>query len=147
VINVATKKKKKKKQKKTKQKTKQNKKKKQKQKQKNNQKKKKPKKPGHPCNKERLEINNKKYLKYPIYRFLDAMQKYNLNSHKNMSPSEASNPIAGDTEKCNIALAQDNNFKMTIMNIFKGLKRILISPLMKSIKARITVEQNNVNNS
>lgn len=47
-----------------------------------------------------------------------------MNSQENMSPSEASNPIAVGPEKCNVATAQDKDFKMTIMNIFKDLKRI-----------------------
>lgn len=36
-----------------------------------------------------------------------------------MSPPETSNPITVDSEKYNIAEAQDKDFKITIMNIVK----------------------------
>ena len=36
-----------------------------------------------------------------------------------MSPLESSNPAATSTEKCNITQAQDKDFKISIMNMFK----------------------------
>lgn len=40
-----------------------------------------------------------------------------------MSPLEASNPITVDPEKCNVADAQDKDFRIAIMNMFKLLKK------------------------
>lgn len=47
-----------------------------------------------------------------------------------MPPPEASNPIAIGPEKSNLAEAQDNDFKIAIMNMFKTLEGILVNALI-----------------
>jgi hypothetical protein len=45
-----------------------------------------------------------------------------MNSQENVPALEASNPIARGSGKCNISEAQDKNFKISIINIFKDIK-------------------------
>jgi hypothetical protein len=65
-------------------------------------------------------------------------------SQHNMPPPESSNPILLDSEKCNIAEAQDKDFKTVIMNMFKGLRENMNKFLIKSVKTQ-TIELNNKN--
>lgn len=45
-----------------------------------------------------------------------------MNKQVNMPPPEASNPTAIDTKQSNLAPAQDKDFRIVIMNMFKTLK-------------------------
>lgn len=48
----------------------------------------------------------------------------NMNSEEVMPPTEGSNPMAISIKKSNLAQEQDKGFKIAIMSMFKGLKRV-----------------------
>lgn len=54
----------------------------------------------------------------------------NMTIQGNLPPPESSNPFAVVSEKCSIPEAQDNDFKVSITDMFKGLKEYMNKSLI-----------------
>lgn len=60
-----------------------------------------------------------------------------MNDQDNICHPETSNYIAIGTEKCDLAEAQDSEFKKQLTNMFKDLEEGMKKVLMKSMKTDI----------
>jgi hypothetical protein len=69
----------------------------------------------------RQDIDIKKCPKLHNSRWLNSSKTTNINSLDNIPPLESSNSLAVGPKKFNIAEAQNKEFKIEIMNMFKKI--------------------------